>query len=338
MKNFSVLQQIGFWIFFFGSVVVVTQSELTLSGAITRSLMIGIFYAINFYLCYLVLTPKYFEKKQYTPFFLYAILLQVLVGLGRYYVDANLLHQFSTFRLRSIDTPGKRILLIALTDVAVSSFSVMLRLSNSRLEYERKFLEKEKEQINTELQFLKSQIHPHFLFNTLNNLYTLILQKSDRASDALLRLSDLLRYLLYECEEEEVPLSKEVEVLRSFILLQQLKYAQPVNVVLDKKDIPDHLMIQPMMLIPLLENAFKYSDVGINDNAYIRIDFSLENGFLYFNITNSVDRSLVPAISEVGGIGIKNLRRRLELSKSESSHLLINDTPDHFDVELKVPV
>ena len=338
MKHYSIIQQVGFWIFFFGSVVLVTQSELTLSGAILRSLIVGFFYVINFYLCYLVLTPKYFEKNQYTQFFIYVLILQFVVGMGRYYADVNFLHQYSSFRLKSIDTPGKRLLLIGLTDIAVSSFSVMLRLSNSRLDYERKYLEKEKEQINTELQFLKSQIHPHFLFNTLNNLYTLILQKSDRASDALLRLSDLLRYLLYECEEAEVPLSKEVDVLRSFILLQQLKYAQPVNVILDKKDIPEHLMIQPMMLIPLLENAFKYSDVGANDEAYIRISFSLEGGYLFFNITNSVDRSVTPSISEVGGIGLKNLKRRLELSKFESSHLLINDAADHFDVELKVPV
>jgi len=338
MKSYSIIQQLGFWVLFFGSVVIVTQSELTLSGAIFRSICVGFFYAINFYLSYLVLTPHYFEKKRFVLFVTYALLLQVVIGAARYYLDANILHRFSSFSLPSLNTPVKRLVLIGLTDISVTSFSVMLRLSNSRLDYERKYLEKEKEQINTELQFLKSQIHPHFLFNTLNNLYTLILQKSDRASDALLRLSDLLRYLLYECQEELVPLSKEIEVLQSFIILHQLKYAHPVNVAIDTQGIDGKLMIPPMMLIPLLENAFKYSDVGINEKAYIRLAFSEEDRHLLFRISNSVDHTVKPEIGEVGGIGIKNLKRRLELSSFKSSHLLINDAPDHFAVELKLPV
>ena len=336
MKSFSTIQQLGFWLIFFVSVIIMTQSELTLPGAVTRGLVMGLFYAINFYLCFLVLTPNYFEKKRYIEFVLYILLLQMVMGAIRYYVDTKVLHQYSAFRF--IDSKLKGVVLILITNITVSSFSVMLRLSVSRLNYERLYLEKEKEHINTELQFLKSQIHPHFLFNTLNNLYTLILQKSDRASDALLRLSDLLRYLLYECEEAEVPIAKEIEALRSFILLHQLKYPTPVNVTMNHDNISDQIKIQPMLLIPLLENAFKYSDIGYNENAYITIDFTLSNGYLQFHIRNSVDHSFKPLVNEVGGIGIKNLRRRLELSNYSSDSLRIDDAADHFDVTLKIPV
>lgn len=330
MKGFSLIQQIGFWFFLFFSIVFVTQGELTLAGAIERSLIIGTAYAINFYVCFLILTPLYFERKRYIEFVLYMMLLQVFLTLMRYYIDSDFLHRF-------IDTHTKKLMLIVLTNVTVSSFSVMLRLSLSRLDYERKYIEKEKEQISTELQLLKSQIHPHFLFNTLNNLYTLILQGSDKAGDALMKLSDLLRYLLYECEQPKVPLRKEMDALRSFIALHQLKYEHPIHIILTEQNLNEGVMIEPMLLIPLIENAFKYSDVDTNENAYIKMEFVAHDKGIHIEISNTKEQ--VPAtIADVGGIGLRNVRRRMELSYGSAYSLDISDMKNLFTVRLEIPI
>jgi sensor histidine kinase YesM len=330
MKGFSLIQQIGFWFFLFFSIVFVTQGELTLAGAIERSLIIGTAYAINFYVCFLILTPLYFERKRYIEFVLYMMLLQVFLTLMRYYIDSDFLHRF-------IDTHTKKLMLIVLTNVTVSSFSVMLRLSLSRLDYERKYIEKEKEQISTELQLLKSQIHPHFLFNTLNNLYTLILQGSDKAGDALMKLSDLLRYLLYECEQPKVPLRKEMDALRSFIALHQLKYEHPIHIILTEQNLNEGVMIEPMLLIPLIENAFKYSDVDTNENAYIKMEFVAHDKGIHIEISNTKEQ--MPAtIADVGGIGLRNVRRRMELSYGSAYSLDISDMKNLFTVRLEIPI
>jgi sensor histidine kinase YesM len=330
MKGFSLIQQIGFWFFLLFSMIAITQSELTLPGAIQRSLIMAGAYAVNFYTCFLILTPRYFERKRYTEFVIYMLILYVFLTVFRFYIDSSFPH-------RLINTPGKRLVVIMLTNITVSSFSVMLRLSLSRLDYERKYLEKEKEQISTELLLLKSQIHPHFLFNTLNNLYTLILQGSDKAGDALMRLSDLLRYLLYECEQPKVPMRKEMDALRSFIALHQLKYERPINIILTEQNVNERVMIEPMLLIPLIENAFKYSDVGINEDAYIKLEFVASDKQINIEVSNTAEQGQVPA-SDVGGIGLRNVRRRLELSYGSGFKFEITDKGNFFTVRLEIPI
>ncbi|MCW3128387.1 MAG: histidine kinase [Bacteroidetes bacterium] len=329
MKNFSLIQQVGFWFFLLFSMIMITQGELTLAGAVQRSLIMGAAYAINFYICFLVLTPLYFERKRYTEFILYMLLMHAVIAFLRFNIDTTFLH-------RLVDKPYKKLIVIIVTNLTVSSFSVMLRLSLSRLDYERKYIEKEKEQISTELQLLKSQIHPHFLFNTLNNLYTLILQRSDKAADALMRLSDLLRYLLYECEQSKVRLRKEMDALRSFIALHQLKYEKPVHVILTEQNVDDNVMIEPMLLIPLIENAFKYSDIGINEGAYIKLEVIVSERHINIEISNTTERQQPPA-NDIGGIGLRNVRRRLELSYGASFSLDISDLGNFFTVRLQIP-
>ena len=329
MKSFSIIQQIGFWFFLLFSMIVITQGELTWAGALERGLLMSCVYAVNFYVCFLILTPRFFERKRYTEFVIYMLIMHMAITFLRFKIDIGFLHRY-------VASHSKKLVLIVLTNVTVSSFSVMLRLALSRLTYERKYLEKEKEQISTELQLLKSQIHPHFLFNTLNNLYTLILQGSDKAGDALMRLSDLLRYLLYECDQPKVPLHKEMDALRSFIALHQLKYEHPINILLKEHNI-DHVMIEPMLLIPLLENAFKYSDVGVNDNAYIKLDFEADGRRIHIEIGNT--KEVIPTIvADVGGIGLRNVRRRLDLSYGSSYSLDISDVGHYFTVRLDIPL
>jgi hypothetical protein len=236
-----------------------------------------------------------------------------------------------------VDSLTKGMVLMLVSNVTVSSYSVMLRLSLSRMDYETKYLTKEKEQMSMELQFLKSQIHPHFLFNTLNNLYTLIRLKSDKAGEALLQLSEVLRYLLYDCEAPNVLLSKEITVLLSFVKLHQLKYEEPIPFTIDTQGLNAKILIQPMLLIPLLENAFKYSDVGVNKTAYIRIELKNDANFLYLNMKNSIDPSL-PITHEQGGIGLKNVSRRIALAYGTGYEPIIYKGQTSFEISINMPV
>jgi hypothetical protein len=193
------------------------------------------------------------------------------------------------------------IFLIATTPII---FAAEMRLNRAKV------LEIEKQKVSTELKLLQQQINPHFLFNTLNNLYALTLEKSDSAPDLVMQLSNLLRYSVYEGEKNNVVLSKEIDYLKDYIALQQIRHANKCTVNVSWPDASEQLFITPLMLIVLLENAFKYGVEPAVDPVSLDIDCSIKNNTLTVIIENPIIRadSVHP-----GGLGLKNLQRRLEL-------------------------
>jgi sensor histidine kinase YesM len=168
----------------------------------------------------------------------------------------------------------------------------------------------EKENISAELKLLKAQLHPHFLFNTLNNLYMLVCEKSDKAPKMLLRLSELLSYVLYECKADEVLLSKEINVIKDYVALEKERYGERLDVSLNfSGDIVDR-MIVPMLFQPFIENSFKHGTSEQLGKVWMSIDLSVKNNQLYFKIINSCDNNNQ---TDREGIGIINLKKRLEL-------------------------
>ena len=169
----------------------------------------------------------------------------------------------------------------------------------------------EKEKLNAELQVLKAQLHPHFLFNTLNNLYSLVYEKSDNAPKMLMRLANLLSYVLYECKADQVSLSRELNFIRDYILLEKERYLDRLDVSLNfSGDIGDR-MIAPMLFQPFIENAFKHGTSEQLGKVWMSIDLSVKQSQLYFKVINSCDKNRMEAVRE--GIGIDNIRKRLEL-------------------------
>lgn len=194
-----------------------------------------------------------------------------------------------------------------------------LRLKNQQLTIEKK---------TSELNYLKSQTNPHFLFNTLNNIYALSRDKSDLAPESLLRLSGILRYMLYETQTELVPAHKEISIMKDYIELEKIRYDQSLNVQFvctadnKKMDIP------PLLLIPLVENAFKHGVSETMHDPFIHIDLVIEKNTLRFDVTNSVNETGSDApVKE--SIGIYNLRRQLELLFTDYK-LTIENRRDHF--------
>ncbi len=192
-----------------------------------------------------------------------------------------------------------------------------------------------KDKVETELKLLKSQIHPHFLFNTLNNIYALALQKSDRAPDAIIKLSELLDYLLYHGENEQVPLGKEIELIDHYIELEKLRYGNRLQATFEKTGDPDKVMIAPVLLLPFVENAFKHGISQSRDKVWLKIHLEISDRSINFHIENSKP-GIPPKENIPGGIGLENLKRRLEILYENKYTLDIHDKANIYTVHLKL--
>lgn len=192
-------------------------------------------------------------------------------------------------------------------------------------------------QLNTEVKFLKSQVNPHFLFNTLNNLFSMAQKKgNDDLADGISKLSGMMRYMIYESNEEKVPLKKEIEYLEDCILLNKLRYAEKEATV--KFDYPyetDGIFIAPMLFIPFVENAFKHG-VAIGQSSNIDILLSITNGELTFICTNADHSHVQKMNGDSSGVGLDNVKRRLQLLYPGKHRLLITKGDDQYKIELKI--
>ena len=193
------------------------------------------------------------------------------------------------------------------------------------------------ERTNTELMLLKSQINPHFFFNTLNNLYGLARAKSDQTPDLILRLADMMRYTIYQGQQDSVSLDQEVAYLKNFIELQQVRFNKKVQVILNVEVPQDvqHLQLPPLLFINLLENAYKHGVEKLADHAFVKIDLQAGHEQLIFSIVNNVDPEESP---KEHGIGLANLRKRLALHYPDQHLLQITQTDRCYSVTLTLAV
>ena len=201
---------------------------------------------------------------------------------------------------------------------------------------EKEAVELQKEKLETEMKFLRSQINPHFLFNALNNIYSLSVLEPERTPDYLLKISGMLRYMLYECNADTVPLSKEVEYLRNYVDIGQLKDSRGLNIELQLPGEDSQLPVAPLLFVPFVENAFKHSRIEDVDKGWIRIQLEVgEDKQVHFRVENSLPDT-AGAKDPASGIGLRNVRRRLELLYPERHELRVEEKEDTFCVSLKL--
>jgi len=212
--------------------------------------------------------------------------------------------------------------------------SITLRFISKWQDDEKRKSEIEKENIATELSFLKQQINPHFLFNSLNSIYSLTITKSDKAVDSILKLSSILRYMLYESGTSQVRLHDELQIINDYIELQKLRITEKVNLIYKVEGNSASFKIEPFILVPLIENAFKYGVDNYN-NSTIEIHVSMRDNKLHLIVRNTVVKRLDPFKSE-SGIGIKNIRRRLDLLYPNEYSFDIDETDNIFTVKLEI--
>ena len=188
------------------------------------------------------------------------------------------------------------------------------------------------EKSKTELSLLRTQINPHFFFNTLNNLYALTIKNSKEAPDVILKLSDMMRYTIYEGEKEMVKLGDEIDYLSNYIELHKIRYKKTVEINF-KHEIDSSLSIAPLLYIILLENAVKHGIETLTENAFIHINLYEDKDFIYFKIENNFDPK---EISEAKGIGLTNLKRRLALIYPKKHELNVDKTNNIYKATLKI--
>jgi len=214
------------------------------------------------------------------------------------------------------------------------SITLLLATELKRKAENEKFLKEEK--LGTEIKLLKAQINPHFIFNALNNIYSLTYTKADTASDSVLKLSEMLRYVFYDCSNDRVRLMAEVDYISNFMAFQQMKSEHEQRIQFDYNRINKDIDIAPMLFIPFIENAFKYSKVEEYIDAYVKIKMSTENNTLLFEMKNTIPYQ-GKALSG-NGLGIKNVKQRLDLLYPGNYDLQIEDEESTFSVKLKINV
>jgi len=282
-----------------------------------------------FYLITLVLIPYVFKKKGVWYFFGYLFLVNLLF-LGIQYVLNITLLAFEGPLRDGFNLKGF-FPLIMISGIA-STYGLLLEF----IERESKIEDLRNEQMRSELSFLRSQISPHFIFNILNSIVYLIRTKADKkAEDVTIRLSSLMRYMLYDSDQSMVPLDREVDYVQNYIDLQRMRFEDDVQIEFTVSGTIDGSMIEPMLLIPFVENAFKHG-VGFVKNPYIKVQLSFQNGSLAFNVENKIGKLLEDQKDESSGIGLKNVTRRLELLYPDMHQIDVIQDDTIFKVQVNM--
>jgi len=227
-----------------------------------------------------------------------------------------------------------RIIFFGAVPFLVASF--IFRLLVNRLREERRKKEAEAGRLASELKFLRSQVSPHFLFNMMTNMVALARQKSDLLEPSLIKLSGLLRYMLYETNEEKFTLNRELEYLESYIELQQLRFGEGVELLLLKEidEKANACRIEPMLLVPFVENAFKHG-IGLVEKPFIKIMLRVKDAGLFFSVSNNYSRDNFSK-DKNSGIGLMNVQNRLKLLYPDKYALNIRDNGEIYEVELNL--
>ena len=298
--------------------------------------IIGFLYLmVVFYLFYLVLVPFFLYKKKLTEFFLFSLIIVLLMPFFGYTIlffsralfDGTF-HNF--YRDYSINMHMSGFYPVLTAAVFGSFFSVIINWFTTM----NQKAEIDKQKLSIELDLLKSKLNPHFLFNSLNNIDSLIHSDPDEASAALIRLSEIMRYLTYETSSELVELRKEVEYIRNFIELYRIRIKTPEDIKLEIDGNLD-LKIAPALFVPLMENAFKFADYR-NRKPFVNIQLRTSDGIISFEISNFCRKNPGKPEASNSGYGIINLKKRLDLTYPGRHLLIVNRGELQYDVKLTI--
>jgi hypothetical protein len=281
-----------------------------------------------FYIITLVLVPYVFKRFGVFAFFASLFgMVALFFGIQAWY------HwYFLPFdQHKSFFDPQGIFPLVMITGIA-STYGLLLEFINFEAEKE----ELSNEQLKSELSFLRSQISPHFIFNILNSIVYLIRTKADKqAEDVTIRLSSLMRYMLYDSDQSMVSLDRELEYLRNYVDLQRMRFEGDVTIDFEVHGTVRGCRIEPMLLIPFVENAVKHG-VSFVQDPYIHVLFTIEHGQLNFQVKNKKGKMKDDVMDESSGIGLKNVLRRLDLLYPDQHVLNIRDTEEVFEVDLQM--
>jgi two-component system, LytTR family, sensor kinase len=292
-----------------------------------------------------VLIDKFLLKSKYLKFFVYLALSMIVFGLSlrilAYYTIYYLFYP-DAYSIPLFYFPKMAIATFSIYSIVGLVASFHLIKHSYRTLKERQVLEKtaqelEKGKLEAELKLLKSQINPHFLFNTLNNLYVLALNNSNRAPEVVYKLSQLMSYMLYESNQPNVPLGKEIQYIQNYIALEKIRYGDRLDVALNIfVEDTEGIEIPPLLLLPYIENCFKHGVGNQIDKVWVRIDILVQEQQLVLKVENSKGYFPEDLTQKKSGIGLFNARKRLDLIYKTRYNLQILNEEETFLVILKI--
>ncbi len=288
--------------------------------------------AMAIYFTLLVVVPR-FTKRRNIIISVGLILLTLVV-----YVACKNAHDLYLYRY-GLNSPAKQSFFNhSLYNLSIVifylTFAVTLYLSKQWYQQQTLLRKIELEKLNTELEYLKAQINPHFLFNSINTIYFMIDKQNKEARETLTAFSDMLRYQLYECNGADIPIEKEISYLKNYINLQRLRKDDKYRIAFRYAPDVKNFTLAPLLLIPFVENAFKHVSHFADKPNTIDIELNKKGNFFYLYIFNTTDSTKI--YSENSGIGLRNVKRRLELLYPGRYNLLINKTSGQFEVTLEL--
>jgi len=284
------------------------------------------------YINYFYLLPQLLERKKVLGYLikfvlLFTVIIVIRIELNRYLFD--MMH----FRTNYMDST-RFVVQVVTSNLFVIIFVGMLRFAQDWFELDARRKEIEHEKLIAELNFLKAQINPHFLFNTLNNLYYLAYSKSDNTTEVIDKLSKMMRYMIYDSNHPKVLLSKEIEYMKNYVSLERLRLNNEIPIEFEVKGNLDDCKIAPLIFIAFLENAFKHGVSNAKDDCWVKVLVEVNGKECIYTVENSK----IQGSKEEGksGIGLSNIKRRLELSYPGNHELKVKNLEDRYLVQLKL--
>jgi two-component system sensor histidine kinase AlgZ len=334
-RNRVFLLHFSFWCvylsFFVYQITSFRRRETDLGQAFVQAGAQVSFNMLIAYLNYFFFLPRFLERQKAVRYLLefsvpFIIVIILRINLLRYLIDGYT-HKEDYFysTLYTVQTVA--------TTLFIVIFVGMLRFAKDWFEFEARKKEVENEKLTAELNFLKAQINPHFLFNTLNNLYYLAFTQSPNTTEVIAKLSQMMRYMIYDSNHSLVPLNKEIEYMQNYISLERLRLNSVIPIRFDVQGNPEEVRIAPLIFITFLENAFKHGVSNNKPDAWVNISVRLEGTECIYQVENSKISLTGEAKS---GIGLQNVTRRLELTYPGKYQLTINDQPDRYAIQLNL--
>lgn len=340
----SLKHHIIFWLIYFTITVVRWGGNHGDYMYSLKTTLMG--FPIHMFLVYLniyVLMPQFAFRKKYISYIgltLFIIFLMVVAkfNLTYYLVSTNVWPEGRA--ISGLTT--SYVIDMMIGELYVITFVTAIKVSMDFLYEHQQVSELEKAQLETELLFLKSQVSPHFFFNTLNNIYSLSVEQSKKTPKIILKLSELMRYLIYETKAKRQSLLNEIHCIQNYLDLERVRYNDELEVDMSLSGDFENKEIAPILLLSFVENAFKHGARKNIGEVKIVLDFVIEGDWLHFKVSNPLPKPLErkePVPSSTGGIGLNNVKKRLELGYSPDDYtLIINQKDDKFIVQLKIRV
>ncbi|MBC8046153.1 MAG: histidine kinase [Fimbriimonadaceae bacterium] len=341
-KQFRVLLHVGFWSFYLSLPIFQYFAYTTFSNNwIILITVINLIYVAYYYPFAYYVTPKFFNARKMHFFILSLLALYVSFFYLCLYIEKYAVANY-TFNEADMGFLSQAVqrqvyyLPEFLQVIIVTAIPLSLKFMRRFYKLQDEKSNLEKLNTNLELNFLKSQLNPHFLFNSLNNIYSLALQKNDKAPEMIIKLSDLMRYMLYECNVEKSDLEKEVTFMKDYIDLEKIRHGENVEIDFIIDGDLKNKKIPPLLLIPFVENAFKHGVNAQFGKSWVKFKLAANATTIQFISENNKPFNGISVHTKPGGIGIENVKKRLELIYPAKHTLHIDEQNSIYKVDLEI--